>query len=491
MQQYHEILQNVFDQGIFKGDRTGTGTQSYFGQQQRFGLRNGNLPVVTTKKIHLHSVIHELIWMLSGDTRVDYLIRNGVRIWNEWVKPETALYEPMTSTEIVTKLKQHIQCTGEFLVVFQAGDVTQRFMSIGDYFKDVHEDVLEQAQDNFWKMYPNFVTDADRNRVTDVIQVSVVEWKKAQDDLLATNPKTDDDYELAFGQALYRVVTGLAPNKLVGGDLGAVYGKTWRDIEDTRIIPKYDWVDYEQRGFDFVIDIPGTSIENDRCVVTRRIDQIQDIIDQLKNNPDSRRIIVCAWNPALVDEQALPPCHTLFQFWTRELTLEERWEIQRGNESKLQASVLENAYRPDADPIEQMYTNVPRLLSYGSDAEQHASLDTVNVPRRAINCHLYCRSQDSFLGTPFNITFYGLLTHMLANQLNMVADEFIWTGADTHIYNNHREQVALQLTREPYATPTVLFKPDAVGKDIRDITPDDFDIIGYESHPHIAGKVAV
>lgn len=469
MHQYHEILREVQALGIFKGDRTGTGTQSRFGQHQRFSLRNNQLPVVTTKKIHLHSVIHELIWMISGDTRVDYLIRNGVRIWNEWVKPDTAVYERLTREELIKKIENRLG--DDTLVVYSSGSTRPgytegyKFYEIADYLQGMDEDALK----SFWAMYPD-LTEVEIAQRKKVIDIDISAWAACIKGKWTPMPKdSEDDPTYQFSIILHRLLFKEEPRKLVGGDLGAVYGKTWRDIEDTRIVPKVDWVDYQNRGFEFVVDVPGVDHTTDRAVVTRRVDQLQDVIDQLQNNPDSRRIIICAWDPRLVEDQALPPCHSFIQFWTRELTTQER--------------------------IDWMFDNEPGLYnSYTADVANSTSEDwmaEMKVPKRAITCQMYQRSVDTFLGLPFNIMFYGLMTHMLANQLNMVADEFIWTGGDTHIYSNHREQVDLQLTRDPLEAPTIRFTPESLGKDIRDIKPEDFEILNYASHAHIAGKVAV
>ncbi|HFH4533427.1 thymidylate synthase [Pseudomonas aeruginosa] len=459
MEQYLNSIHLVKELGVHKGDRTGTGTQSMFGQQERYSLRNNVLPVVTTKKIHLPSVIHELFWMLSGNTRVDYLIENGVRIWNEWVKPNTAVYRELNQEELDSAILKKV-----------GGPFALYFHSLDDEVIIQTRDVFEASLSNdeivsFWNQYPTINIEA-----THVVGVNTSQW-------MAASTKDFDEsvtpelIKYEYGKRLYKLLFGVKPLKLIGGDLGAVYGKVWRDIEDTRVIPKHEWVDYEARGFDFVVDIPGTSIENDRCVVTRRIDQIQDVIDQLKTNPDSRRIIVCAWAPQLVDEQSLPPCHSFFQFWTRELPTIDRL-----------------IWLEENDP-----TTYEQLQNFRTVSDEFIEqwLDDNSVPKRALSCQLYQRSADAFLGVPFNITFYSLLTHMLANQMNMVAEEFIWSGGDVHIYSNHQEQTDLQLTRWPKVLPTIRFKEEAIGKDIREIGVDDFVIENYEYHPHIAGKVAV
>lgn len=264
MKQYLQLLDHIMTDGTDKNDRTGTGTRSVFGYQMRFDLAEG-FPLLTTKKLHLKSIIHELLWFLKGDTNVKYLQENGVRIWNEW---------------------------------------------------------------------------ADEN-----------------------------------------------------GDLGHVYGYQWRS-----------WPDYDG-GF---------------------IDQISNVVDTIKHNPDSRRIIVSAWNVADIDRMKLPPCHCLFQFY---------------------------------------------------------------VADGRLSLQLYQRSADCFLGVPFNIASYALLLQMMAQVTGLKAGEFVHTLGDAHIYKNHFEQVALQLTREPRKLPRMVINPDV--KDIFSFTYDDFRVEDYDPHPHIAGKVSV
>jgi len=264
MQQYLDYLNHIMTHGEERIDRTGIGIKSVFGYQMRFPLQEG-FPLVTTKKLHLKSIIYELLWFLNGDTNVQYLQDNGVRIWNEWA---------------------------------------------------------------------------------------------------------DDK-----------------------GDLGPVYGKQWRRWES-----------------------------NDGRVV----DQINNVIHEIKTNPTSRRLIVNAWNVGEIDKMALPPCHLLFQFY---------------------------------------------------------------VMNGKLSCQLYQRSADSFLGVPFNIASYALLTHMVAQQCDLDVGDFIWTGGDCHIYQNHYEQVELQMIRIPYPLPQlkILRKPDAIDQ----YQFDDFEIVNYQSHPHIKGVVAV
>jgi len=283
-QAYLDLLQYVLAHGTEKGDRTGTGTLSHFGAQLRFDLAEG-FPLLTTKKIHLKSIIYELLWFLSGSTHVDYLQQNNVRIWNEWATAEQ----------------------------------TARF-----------------------------------NRPA--------------------------------------------------GDLGPVYGHQWRNYGATK----------------------NTNDSNNSAYNDDGVDQIAEVVEQIKTNPNSRRLIVSGWNPSEANQVALPPCHTLFQFF---------------------------------------------------------------VADNKLSCQLYQRSADLFLGVPFNIASYALLTHMIAQVCELEVGEFIWTGGDCHIYQNHREQVELQLTRELYQLPTL-----ALNKEVKNIfafTFEDISVDGYESHPAIKAKVAV
>jgi len=264
MQQYLDLMRRILAEGVRKEDRTGTGTLSVFGHQMRFDLAQG-FPLVTTKKLHLRSIIHELLWFLSGDTNIKYLKDNGVSIWDEW---------------------------------------------------------------------------ADAN-----------------------------------------------------GDLGPVYGRQWRAW------PAKDG---------------GT------------IDQISKVVTSIRKNPDSRRHMVVAYNPTFVDEMALPPCHSLFQFY---------------------------------------------------------------VANGKLSCQLYQRSADTFLGVPFNIASYALLTHMIAQQCDLGVGDFVWTGGDTHLYLNHLDQVNTQLARTPFPLPTLNIKRKPAS--IFDYKFEDFEIVNYQCHPGIAAPIAV
>lgn len=273
MKQYLDLLEHVYTSGVEKADRTGTGTRSVFGYQMRFNLKEG-FPLVTTKKLHLRSIIHELIWFLKGDTNINYLKENGVSIWDEWADEE--------------------------------------------------------------------------------------------------------------------------------GNLGPVYGSQWRSW------PTADG---------------------------RHIDQITQVIEQLKSSPDSRRIIVSAWNVAEINNMALPPCHAFFQFYV-------------------------------APPQPEK-----------------------NILKPQLSCQLYQRSADIFLGVPFNIASYALLTMMVAQVCDMELGDFVHTLGDAHIYSNHFEQTELQLSRTPKPLPQMKLNPAV--KNIFDFKFEDFELVNYDFHPHIKAPVAI
>ncbi|EIC3584767.1 thymidylate synthase [Salmonella enterica subsp. enterica serovar Enteritidis] len=339
MKQYLALMQDILDNGVVKKDRTGVGTLSVFGRQLRFDLKEG-FPLVTTKKVHLKSIIHELLWFLNGDTNVKYLQENGVRIWNEWSDEE--------------------------------------------------------------------------------------------------------------------------------GNLGPVYGKQWREWRDCKVVECHDvgrTQQLMQRGYKYIGNMKedGTTY----LVYEKPHDQISKVIQQLREDPDSRRIIVSAWNVGDLDDMALNPCHNYFQFYTTEMTLLERLNWFEENEPEKFASI----------PL----SNDEKVL--------HETLDREGVPRRKLSCFYMMRSNDVALGKPFNIASYALLTHMVAQQVNMVPDELVYSGVDVHLYLNHLEQIKLQLTREPYPLPKLVIKrkPDS----IFDYKYEDFEVVGYQSHPHIAMPVAV
>lgn len=408
MKQYLDLMRHACEHGRFKQDRTGTGTYGVFGYQMRFDLADG-FPLVTTKKCHLRSIIHELLWFLQGDTNIRYLKENGVSIWDEWVKEGTAEYAPLTREERY-----------ELYVKFH-----------DKQYRKYWESVTRRPDDSLLQMYPP--------------SAEPIKLKYMSDKLL-------DAYDIPS-------------RKLVAGELGPVYGAQWRSWPTGRNCPTC-------KGLGELDDAEAGDIMFNRWTCPKckgkrieTIDQIAKVVETLKTNPDSRRIIVSAWNPAQVDEMALPPCHALFQFYSEPLTMNERLRVAGGLQS---------------------FNMGPGI--HGQD-EILAILDERNIPTRRLSCQLYQRSADIFLGVPFNIASYALLVMMVAQVTGHAPGEFVWTGGDCHLYANHLEQVDLQLQREPHALPTMHLNPDV--KDLFDFKFDDFTLEGYESHPHISAPVAV
>lgn len=351
MKQYLALMQDILDNGVVKKDRTGVGTLSVFGRQLRFDLKEG-FPLVTTKKVHLKSIIHELLWFLNGDTNVKYLQENGVKIWNEWSDEE--------------------------------------------------------------------------------------------------------------------------------GNLGPVYGKQWREWRDCKVVECHDvgrTQQLMQRGYKYI----GNMKENGTTylVYEKSHDQIRKVIQQLREDPDSRRIIVSAWNVGDLDDMALAPCHSFFQFYSHEMVGPE-------------LDVFLYNYLKEHPELERKYND--QVAACKADPEgSHVASNMFcwenNIPTRVLSCQLYQRSCDYFLGGSFNVASYSLLTTMIAQQVNMIPGEFVWTIGDAHLYSNHLEQAKLQLTREPYPLPKLVIKrkPDS----IFDYRYEDFELVGYQSHDTIKAPIAV
>ena len=301
MKQYLDLVRHIRDKGVTKGDRTGTGTRSIFGYQMRFDLSDG-FPLVTSKKVHLKSILHELLWFIRGDTNIRYLVENGVGIWNDW------------------PYQSWLRQTGQ------------------------EEDL---------PMYS-------------------AEWKAGMQEFIE-RIKTD----AAFAQQY--------------GDLGPVYGHQWRNFEG--------------------------------------VDQLSQLVDDIKTNPDSRRLLVSAWNPKdipVMVKSGLPPCHSLFQFY---------------------------------------------------------------VTEGRLSCQLYQRSADVFLGVPFNIASYSILTLMIAQVTGLKPGDFVHTFGDAHLYSNHMEQVEEQLSRSTFALPTLAINPRV--NNLFDFVYEDFELQNYQSHGPISAPVAV
>ncbi|QVW55245.1 hypothetical protein pEaSNUABM29_00205 [Erwinia phage pEa_SNUABM_29] len=381
MYQYLDLLQNVLQQGHPKADRTGTGTLSLFGPQMRFNLQEG-FPIVTTKRCHLRSIVHELIWFLKGYTNVAYLHEHNVTIWDEWA-----------GERIVSEEEGELPVDYR-LAIFRDMNTTET--GVSQFYLDWEAGLKEK-------------TDAEIMAILDVHQVPRV---------------------------------GIITIK-ADGELGPIYGKQWRD-----------WVGPDGRHHD----------------------QIANVMEQLKNDPDNRRIIVSAWNVGELDKMALAPCHAFFQFYTREMDFEER-----------ESWFFDNL---DQDKFREFMSNLEKQnLDRNAFEGERFNYIMANTPERVLSCQLYQRSADMFLGVPFNIASYALLVHMFAQQANMAVGDFVWTGGDVHLYSNHVEQAKLQLTRTPHKLPTLRIKrkPDS----IFDYEFDDFEVVGYECDAPIKAPVAI
>ncbi len=323
MKQYLELVKDIRDNGSYKEDRTGTGTLSVFGRQMRFDMSNGQFPLVTTKHTHLKSIIHELLWFIQGDTNIRYLKENGVRIWDEWVLPDTAEYRDMDAAEIQVVLVKH----------FKATDFTP--VHVSDMDNPSSYKIERNEADDSWIIFE---------------YGNLASWQNAYIDIIGKEPRV-----------------------LVAGELGPVYGAQWRAWEDTRVVQGGDeLIKLKAEGYEVVGDIQGTAFIDgvgfSNCYVVRKeIDQIANLIHTLKTNPDSRRIIVSAWNPSVVDEQALPPCHSLFQFYTAPLSGTERWRLM-GKKG-----------------IHISFCTEP------SEEELHRIADEHGIPSRRLSCQLYQR----------------------------------------------------------------------------------------------------
>jgi len=353
--QYQALLQDIIDNGVQKGDRTGTGTISVFGRQIRHKMSEG-FPLLTTKKMYFKGIVTELLWFLRGDTNIKYLVDNDCNIWNGDAYKNYCKYTSANSSEWNKWMRDN-------------GDGTVSMFTQEEFINKI---------------------------------------------------RTDDEFAKKWGS------------------LGKIYGLQWRK-----------WTNYT-----------GDEINEGSFEMTNEpIDQIQNLINTLKTNPDDRRMIVTAWNPAEVDDVVLPPCHYGFQVWTRELSGLERW------------SLCKNDVDID-DPL------------------LYSKLDNLNIPKRAISLMWNQRSCDTPLGIPFNVASYGLLLEILGKMVNMVPDELIASLGDAHIYKNQIDGIKEQLTRTPMKLPNLIISDDVnfngTIDDLLNIcNMDSFKLDDYKSHPAI------
>ncbi len=402
MRQYLDMIAHIRANGKFKKDRTGVGCYSVFGYQLRFDLNDG-FPVVTTKKLYLRGIIHELLWFLKGSTDNNLLVAENVHIWDEWAQKE-----PITRTVRMSE--------------------TERLQAWADMegrrYGEVHTELTDA-----WARSRGLRGSVERKE-GDIDESNVVDFGHA---FLDSKGVPRDRIEV------------LKP----AGELGPIYGKQWRA-----------W-----KGADGRIH-----------------DQIANAIELLKRDPASRRNVVSAWNVGELDEMHLNPCHALFQFYAEELTYIERVGIViDGDEDSDQIIAFHSLTDNDLDHLDP---DGPEYIEAVTKL-----MDEHSVPKYRLSCQLYQRSADSFLGVPFNIASYALLTHMVAQVCNMVVGDFVHSFGDLHVYQNHLEQVDLQMTREPKPLPRLKLNPAITNID--DFKFSDIEVVGYESWPAIKGAVAV
>lgn len=421
---YLMLLNRIRNEGNVKSDRTNTGTVSLFGNMIKLDVRDGYIPLLTTKKIFYESFIKETVWFISGSTDVKFLKDNGVGIWDEWVIPETSQWRPYTREEY-TKAHQKL------------------FGTDGDYNNQVFVAPFKDAY-NWLRCHE---------------QELYKQYRKAHP--LDANI----DNLRAFVQGKVEI-----PNmKLVSGSIGnGAYGSLWRNWEDTRITTVADYENtHKARGYKLVV-----KIDDSKCVITRNIDQLSVVVQQLKTNPDSRRIILSAWNPGRLEEAALPPCHNYSQYFSRPKTVPELMDefLKKG----LLQEYLNHVQDDGLDDIENV----------------RAFAVSKGIPVRYLSLMLVTRSQDAPVGTPFNIPQYVMLLNIIANIVDMDVEEFTWVGGDTHIYLNQLELVKEQISRTIMTCrPTVSIKRKLEGID--DVKIEDIQISNYTSHPSINYPIAV
>lgn len=472
MKEYLSMQQEVLRRGVEKGDRTGTGTISCPGVVRMYDISDYRLAATSTKKLHLKTGQVEEDWMLSGDTRLKFLKDNNCNIWDEWVLKGTGIYRQRTIKEMRRVYKRNH---------FGWGKPTVFGFGVEPWNNPAWERVYEGMDFDIYYSAGTRVSTPEH---------AVYDKSEGKHYAMSMDLSEDDPMWGQFYSAL-----GISDQEVMDGDLGKVYGAMFRNIEDTRIVKAEEVDGYLVRGF----KNEGPLTNSAKHVVTRNIDQVADLLHNLEHNPDSRRLILCPWNPAYVDEQALPPCHSFIQFWTREMTAEQRYDIYVKQYNREQKELLEDiAKRSRAD----IYTaHAPYPLSCFAEVTErgtffdhyklHAYLDELGIPRRALTCLCYMRSNDVFLGAPYNLTFYSSLTHKLAHQFNMYGECLIHMVGDAHIYQNHMDQVETQQKRLPAEELPRLKINVPKGTSILDMTFKDLEVIGYDPQPAIEAPVAV
>lgn len=516
---YNEVLQHIKNFGVRKGDRTGTGTTSMFGKMVSFDLRDYKLPFLTGKQLFYKSFIHETLWFLSGSTDVAYLKTHGISIWDSWVEQGSPIIVKLTVREMkiailkrfgvdLKRIKNFQFNSSERVSVAQITQVT--YHSSDESVLITLNDKLHAAlgvNDQPWDKIYTGLCEAleipthkllggriEREFATTKDRVAAI---KKDDPVLGEVRAFFEKYsparrdgEIVVWAEDYKVggvkkwlnkdghdflpdfldKLNVPDKHLVGGSIGpGAYGSMWRNIEDIRILTNEELAAgrarvYQAKGF----ECEGALVDG-RQVWSRHIDQVQNVVELLRTNPDSRRIIVAAFDNRMVDFCQLPPCHSFWQVWSRELELQER-----------------------VDWFEKHDPTIAEFALAGDRTISHEYLDDYGVPKRALTLGMYQRSCDFPVGGPFNINQYGLLAHMLAHITGHIAEELVWIGADVHIYNNQFDLVEEQLSREPMRDVVVTVNLNHQVKEIDSFKFEDIKIVGYDKHhPRIDYPVAV
>lgn len=467
---YHELVDEVLNEGQQKGDRTGTGTKAVVGRMAHFNLMNRRVPRLTTKPIIGDNPEEEMFWFISGDTNIKVLRDKGIGIWNSWLIPGTATHRPCTVSELEKRLIKYFTPDSGYAAI---GYYAMSAEEAADLGRDARYDINRRPktpQVTLWfhpELWAKFEQDANANHRP--FNLVVYEW-------VCKDQKISTDY-------------------LTGGDIGkGGYGAQWRHWEDTQIINKSELDEYLAQGYKCITviheDYAGYEYAG-KLVVYRKVDQLQNAIDLLKNNADSRRIIVSAWNPALTWKAALPPCHLYFQFISHELTVMQRIRIFNDRTMLCQRDHMlskEQSFVSWETLNEAEFAFAVAQASPSELEQLHVDLDNRGVKRRNVNCFLLLRSNDLGLGMPFNITQYAALTHMVAQVVGMEPGELVWAAVDAHVYNDHVAGLTEQLQRgSTDCIPRLKLDKRVTNIDDFDITK--MEVVDYVSQPPLINKM--
>lgn len=532
---YHDLAAEVLAEGTPKGDRTGTGTKAVVGRMGRFNLMNRRVPRLTTKPIIGDNPEEEMFWFISGDTNIKMLRDKGIGIWNSWLIPGTATYRPCTVRELEKRLIKHFTPDSGYAAI---GFYAMSAEEAADLSRDARYDINRRPKTpqvtawfhpELWAKFEQDSIDTQRDFTLVVYEwickdqkVSTeyltggdigkggygAQWRNWEDTQLVS--KADLPAYLKEGYKRLGVVTpSIEPfgvEEIKAAFEKVLREKGFKDVNigdaDPCMLPECGWeaVGDPARGHcahvmylneDALIDAYVTIADIPRFVMHRKIDQLQNAIDLLKNNPDSRRIIVSAWNPALTWKAALPPCHLYFQFVSHEMTVLQRVAIfndrtmlaerdhARSNEYSLVTWETLNV---------QSFTDALTNATPEQIEAMHVDLDNRGVKRRNVNCFLLLRSNDLGLGMPFNITQYAALTHMVSQLTDMEPGELIWAAVDAHIYNDHVAGLTEQLQRSSTdCIPRIVL--DKKVTSIDDFNIDTIGTVDYESRPPLTNKM--